>query len=197
MSTINIKISSVAGGENMKKTSCILLFIITIMLLCSCTQGEPLYKVEKSGIALEVNKETNTIYDGTNMYYFNFAGNKTDYEIEITYPDGSTYWCEMDNGSGNMGWSNDYDPGKYIDGDILVSTLLEDAPKASKNSDVSVIAILVLIILGVFNIVSPQFAWYLQCGWRYKDAEPSGMALVINRVGGVVIIIIGLILLIV
>lgn len=180
----------------MKRINCLLLFIITIMLLCSCTQGESLYKIEKSGIALEVNKETNTIYDGTNMYYFNFAGNKSDYEIEITYPDGSTYWCEMDNGSGNMGWSNDYNPGKYIDGDILASTLLEDAPKASKHSDVSVIAFLVLIILGVFNIVSPQFAWYLQYGWRYKDAEPSDMALVINRVGGVVIILIGIFLLI-
>lgn len=53
-----------------------------------------------------------------------------------------------------------------------------------------------LIVMGIFQLVSPQTAWYLSYGWRYKDAEPSDIALVMERVGGVVAIIVGIIILI-
>lgn len=53
-----------------------------------------------------------------------------------------------------------------------------------------------LIVMGIFQLVSPQTAWYLSYGWRYKNAEPSDIALVMERMGGVVAIIVGIIILI-
>lgn len=53
-----------------------------------------------------------------------------------------------------------------------------------------------LIVMGIFQLVSPQTAWYLSYGWRYKNAEPSDIALVMERMGGVVEIIVGIIILI-
>ena len=51
------------------------------------------------------------------------------------------------------------------------------------------IAIIVLIF-GFINIFSPKTSWWLEIGWRIKDAEPSHAALIMNRVSGVFMIII-------
>lgn len=52
---------------------------------------------------------------------------------------------------------------------------------------------LVVIVVGVISVISPETGWYLSHGWRYKDAEPSEAALFFARLGGVVGIIVGLI----
>lgn len=49
---------------------------------------------------------------------------------------------------------------------------------------------LVLMLIGIVGVVSPQTLWYVSHGWRYKDAEPSEAVLFFNRVGGVIAIII-------
>ena len=54
--------------------------------------------------------------------------------------------------------------------------------------------VILLILVGIFNIALPDVAWYLQYGWRYKDAEPSDAALVFNRIGGVAAIIMAVIM---
>lgn len=52
-----------------------------------------------------------------------------------------------------------------------------------------------LILIGLFNLITPETSWYLKYGWRYKDAEPSEAAIVFGRIGGVVAILIGIVLL--
>jgi len=54
---------------------------------------------------------------------------------------------------------------------------------------------LLLIPLGVLQAVFPQAFWFINHGWRYKDAEPSELALGLGRAGGVLVAIIGLFLL--
>ncbi len=54
---------------------------------------------------------------------------------------------------------------------------------------------ILLMIIGLFNLISPQTGWYLSYGWRFKDAEPSDAALVMARIGGGIAILIGVILL--
>ena len=175
--------------------SLIFLFIIVCIVLCSCTQTQKHYTIEKNGVIFEVNKETNTISDGNYTYIYSFEGNNSDYKVDITYPDGSTYWWNMKGYGGSGGWSDNYDPQKYIDGDVLTNVLLEDAPKAPKHSGGNIIAIILLIALGVFNIAAPHTAWYLEYGWRYKDAEPSDLAIGFNRLGGVIAVVIAVVLL--
>lgn len=51
---------------------------------------------------------------------------------------------------------------------------------------------LIALVIGVVNIASPETAWYLSDGWKYKDAEPSDEALLLTRVGGGAAILIGL-----
>lgn len=52
---------------------------------------------------------------------------------------------------------------------------------------------LILILLGLLNLLKPEVSWYLSDGWKFKDAEPSDLALGLARVVGVIMIIVGLI----
>ena len=54
---------------------------------------------------------------------------------------------------------------------------------------------LVLIVTGLADAISPNTAWYLSYGWRFKNAEPSEAALVFGRIFGIFCVILGLILL--
>ena len=44
--------------------------------------------------------------------------------------------------------------------------------------------------IGGINTACPQLTWYLDVGWKVKDAEPSEAALTWNRIVGVVLLVI-------
>ncbi|AYW47067.1 histidine kinase [Tetragenococcus osmophilus] len=48
----------------------------------------------------------------------------------------------------------------------------------------------IVLIFGFINIFAPKTGWWLEIGWRIKDAEPSHAALIMNRVSGGFMIII-------
>ena len=47
------------------------------------------------------------------------------------------------------------------------------------------LAIVIALAVGLLCIISPDTAWYLRDGWRYRDAEPSAFALGVTRGCGV------------
>ena len=51
----------------------------------------------------------------------------------------------------------------------------------------------IFILIGIFNLVAPEAAWYLSRGWQFKDAEPSAAALAMGRIGGGVAVLAGII----
>ena len=53
------------------------------------------------------------------------------------------------------------------------------------------IAGLLLIIIGLCNLCRPEEMWHLNTGWQFKDAEPSEEAILWCRIGGVIAIIVG------
>ena len=46
------------------------------------------------------------------------------------------------------------------------------------------------IIAGLINVKFPGFVWFLSTGWQFSNAEPSDVALVINRVLGYFLLIV-------
>ena len=46
----------------------------------------------------------------------------------------------------------------------------------------------------LFDVLFPKISWVLAYGWRYKNAEPSDIALGLIRVGGIIVIIISIVL---
>lgn len=55
---------------------------------------------------------------------------------------------------------------------------------------------LILMVFGIISAVSPQSAWYISIGWKFKDAEPSDAALAMHRITGVIGVVIGIILIV-
>lgn len=49
----------------------------------------------------------------------------------------------------------------------------------------AVVIVIILIVLGLIGLFSPETLWYLQIGYRIKDSEPTEFALFMNRVEGV------------
>ena len=176
-----------------------MIFLLAALLtvgLCACSPAEnsATYTVGE----YVVDQENGTISDGIYTYHYTFSGDASGYSIHIIYPDGSTYsWHKQTSngwGFGSGGWSDDYDPDRYVSGDVLCDILEAGAPQAKKQANPGQALLgIVLVGIGLFSIVSPQTAWYLSDGWKFKDAEPSEMALGITRFGGGVAVLFGII----
>lgn len=50
-----------------------------------------------------------------------------------------------------------------------------------------IIWLVVFIILGILTAIFPEYAWYLSRGIWYKDSEPSDFALILTRIGGIIL----------
>lgn len=182
----------------MKRALIFLLAAMLILGLCACAPSgsSNTYTVTRNGTDYTVDQENGTISDGVNTYQFTFSGNSSSYSIRITYPDGSTYsWSGQTNsngtGFGSGGGSADYDASRYVGGDVLCDILEAGAPRAKKAFNP---LCFLFLAIGLFNAITPRTAWYLSSGWKYKDAEPSDLALGLARAGGIVCCFIGVIM---
>jgi len=177
----------------MKKACIFLLNVLLLFTMCACSNSGTTYTVEKDSKTFEVNLEHNTIFDGTHTYEYEFSGDSSSYDINIIYPNGAAFYWSQSGYSGHGGWSDDYDPSLYVDGDTLREVIVEKAPNPSNPG--KLIAAIFLFAVGSFNAASPRTAWYLEYGWRYKNAEPSDLALGLNRVGGILAVFAGAVIL--
>jgi len=122
------------------------------------------------------------------------------------FSDGYRYEVEFDNGrhyyyqqSGNLGIG-----GGSFDLTEREKVLAEEAIKkyeqihgdaSTSNRSGNSVGILI-ILLGLFGTIFPHAAWFLGIGWRLQDAEPSKLALIVNRMGGILLVIVGFFVLI-
>ena len=171
----------------MKRTIFLMLNLLLITLLCACSGSDNTYTVEMRGREFVVDRENRTISDDWHTYEYTFSGNSSSYRVRITYPNGAEYWFDQTGAIGTGGWTDGYGENKYADGDTLCDVLLEKAPKEGAGE--KILIGIFLLAVGVFNAVKPEVAWYLEYGWRFKDAEPSDSAIALNRLGGAVAII--------
>lgn len=177
----------------MKRISAILVLLLCLVLLTSCgPETQTVYTVENNGISYTVDTVNGTIFDGKYTYTYMIRGTGSGSQTTITYPNGATYYWSWHGNVGSGGWSDDYDDRMYVKGSTLRDILSMARPRQQEKSGNPLIGLL-LIGLGIWNAVSPQTAWYLSHGWRFKDAEPSEMALGLNRIGGVISIVVGVI----
>lgn len=173
----------------MKRILPLLLVILLCVSITGCGRKPAVY--EQDGYTVDL--EAGTITNDEDVYTFTMTGGDDRSRIEITYPNGASYYFQWNGNSGYGGWSDDYDPERYADGDFLMDLLSFEAP-AEKRGGNPVLG-LALIVLGLADAISPSTIWYLNYGWRFKDAKPSEAALVFGRLAGIFCVILGLFLL--
>ena len=177
----------------MKKRLCAILLLVLLCLTMTACGKEDTYTVTRGNKTFPVDTVNATISDGEHLYYYTLSGNAENYNLDITYPDGSTYWCQRNSGAHIGGWSNGYEEGRYVDGMTLADILEEgmDTTPALRFLPVSIL----LAATGLWSAISPHSAWYVSWGWRYKDAEPSDAALTAERFGGIFAVFLAIVLL--
>lgn len=175
----------------MKRFGALFLTAAILLLMTACASGESanVYTVTEGDTEFTVDLENGTISDGINTYVFTAGTNK----ITITYPDGATYVWNEDGAWGSGGWSEDYDPNRYVDGLTLINAL--SRPQETQTTVSHPFLSIVLVIVGLWHLIWPQSAWYVKGGWRYKDVKPSQAALTAGRIGGGLALVLAVILL--
>ncbi len=51
---------------------------------------------------------------------------------------------------------------------------------------------LVLLVIGIGHVAVPRVSWFLSIGWKLKNASPSAAFMLVSRVGGAVLSVIGM-----
>lgn len=194
-----------------KRISMFLLAALLLVSLCACAEKKTQSALEPYTTGWDgavytvtpIDNDTGTISDGTNTYSYQYDAAGSSYSVTFTYPDGETYRC-VENGGTSSGavfssgsTSLDFDFDKYPDG-MTLKRVLERSPSAKneKKSTKNVGLIFFLLVIGVINTAWPQATWYLDVGWKVKDAEPSKAALIWGRVVGVALLIIAAVMMI-
>ena len=176
----------------MKKVWLFLVCALLIFGLCACASTQEPYTVEKNRLTFQIDPEAKTISDGTDTYSYSLSGTSSGYRLTITFPNGSTYSESSSDGIVTISTSKDYKYDTYPDGGTLCA-VLEDEISGIRSSH-SPIGGILTFLLGLLCLLAPRFIWYVGWGWRFKDAQPSDLALILNRICGAVFIIIGILM---
>ncbi len=151
-----------------------------------------------------------TVTRNGEVYEFSLsARTRSAYSMLINYPDGYQYTADSD---GMVTSSNamfvrskgresregfdvfELDP-QYPKPEILADAiLLANAPEKERNP-LLYLMLLVLVGVGLFALIKPEASWRHSIGWQFRNAEPSDVALIWQRVGGVIMIIMAIVLL--
>lgn len=172
----------------------IALFIMAALLLTGCAPSSGEHVVQIDGVELRVNAELGRVTDGKHAYRYT----QSEGEITVVYPNGVTYTqVSHDHGvADNI--HGDGDVSGYLEPGVVFAAI-ERRSGGIELDGGSVLTILLGIVvfgLGLWSVTSPESVWMLENGWRFENAEPSDLALALNKVGGVVAMIGGTIMVI-
>ena len=168
-----------------------LIALLLALTLSGCRSGS-LKTIEQNGRTYLVDQEKGSVQDSLHEYSFTVSPSG----IRITYPNGAVYAQKIINGYSTGSWETltaGTDLSQYSDPKLLIGVINEAGQSSSGHRHTG--QGILLILLGIFLAVWPQAAWYLHTGWRFKEAEPSDLALGLNRGIGILAGIIGIILL--
>lgn len=159
------------------------------LLLTACGAPKPENILGRDGVFYTVDPVEMTVTGGAYAYPYQVGGDS----ITITYPNGSTYTEGRRGITVTVGWSNDYDPKAYTDGEILAEVLWEALD--AKGERLPPFLGMLVAALGAWNLLSPETAWYVRRGWWYRNAEPSDLGLAVTRISGGLLLALGVFLL--
>lgn len=166
------------------------LLLLLVLLLCTgCGEKGTTKTVLYDQQEYVIDTEAQTITVDGDVYQYEYEQNT----CKITYPNGGIYWWTTAEGAGYGGWDMGYDEEKYIEGSKLID-VLETKKNHSRESQIPFVFAFLFAALGLWMVIAPYTSWYLSHGWKYKNAEPSDLALGAIRLEGVVLLIVAVVL---
>lgn len=123
-----------------------------------------------------------------------FEEHSNGYRYEVEFENGKTFFYDKTGNTGVGGGSEELTKEEM---DLAEEAMdkyeqLHGNAATSNNSSSGNLIGIVIISFGLLGAISPHTAWYLEIGWKLREAEPSELALIVNRVGGILTSIVGL-----
>ncbi len=125
-------------------------------------------------------------------------------EMQVTFPDGRVLWQQYESGPSGSSSAGGTAPG--VEASMtdwnrvsdLHAIVFGSATQATSTGGLARIVFgLLALAAGVLSLVNPHLAWtVLEGGWRFKNVEPSDAYVVFSRIGGVVLIAAGVLLMV-
>lgn len=196
----------------MKKISIIIIFISLLMLIGCEHNKEVIFRdksykqMQKEQECITYESEDKEIIKIEKLQSDKFEGTYNDevYVIEgdldnltVNYPNGVR---GTETSSTNY-YSEDIDDKYPSIGEFWGLLLLDRRMKGTRDENGYTSSFFhfllgaIILIASIISIVNPEGAFYLERGWKFKDAEPSDAYLELTKVGGIIGIIIGVIVL--
>ncbi|MFC5466039.1 DUF6199 family natural product biosynthesis protein [Lederbergia graminis] len=116
------------------------------------------------------------------------------YRYEVEFENGHRYFYEQSEDAGYGGGTYELTGEEMMLAREAIDKYEEingDATIPSNNASKYLLGI-VLFLIGLLGAIFPHATWYLEIGWKLRDAEPSEFALIANRVGGILVAIVGI-----
>ncbi len=183
------------------KRALVFLMVLCCVLLAGCgDKGPTTVEGYYNGSDYVVDTENCTVTMDGNTYTYTLSvtpGQSA--QLKLTYPDGT--WSSRSGRVGQHGISitgtdsTGFEHGRYLSCDALWRALDVDERIEGNTGGAGYMLLgVVLVGLGVFQFVSPETMWKFNWGWRYKNAEPSDLALNMGMLSGAVSVVLGIIL---
>ena len=180
----------------------VFLMVLCILFLSGCGSTAPKepYEGYYNGSTYVVDEANCTVtMDGNTYTYTLSVTPRQGAELKLTYPDGT--WSSSSGRVGKYGISITgtdslgFEHGRYLSCDALWRALDVDERIEGNAGGVGYMLLgVVLALVGFFQFCSPETVWTFNWGWRFKNAEPSDLALSMGRLGGALTIVLGIIL---
>ena len=168
--------------------TCILLLLL-YPVPAAMAAGTP---VEVDGHALVVDFQAGTITCEGEVYSFAIQGDS----IRIDYPNGVSF---VRTGNATAGYGpvdQPFSTAGYLSEDTLFKALEGGDTEGGWRPGSYAPLALLLLPLGIFSLAKPERAWYVSWGWRYKNAKPSRRGAPAQRLEGVVLVVIGIVVMV-
>ncbi len=167
----------------MKRIIVFIMVCLSCILLCACE--ETIIEGSNYGKEYRIDKGQHIIEYDHNIYRYEVNGDN----IKIITPLGNmgsyTYSGIVISGSSSEDDFPTWEVATVIGDEVIKK-------EGNSSSGLSVIMGVIMIVVGLINALVPDVAWQLKEGWKYRNAEPSDMALILIRLGGIGIILFGI-----
>ena len=177
-------------------------FLLTVPLIVfAAAANEPISEITAGGVTYTIDRINRTVYDGSYTYKYSITGTPTNWNMTLTYPDGSKFIYEREAGKNIVTGTGNVNERVYASSQTLYNILADQLPKnppapAQNKIDIENILCAVLLCgLGAWQLAKPEFFAKAQVIFWVRNAEPSDFAIFMTRLVGALCVFAGILLL--